>query len=84
MRERIFEVTQETDGGLLAECLTDTIVTEGNSWEQLRQNVREVVKAFYFDGPGKHPVALGPRRGACLCMKLLRDVKGSDLVGAEF
>ncbi len=55
MSELVFEVIQETDGGLCAECLTDTIVTEGNTWEELRANVREVVKAFYFDQPGKLP-----------------------------
>ncbi len=31
MRELVFEVTQEADGGFVAECLTDTIVTEGDS-----------------------------------------------------
>jgi predicted RNase H-like HicB family nuclease len=58
MRELIFEVTQEADGGYWAECLTDTIVTEGDTWEELRQNVREVVKAFYFDQPDKLPTTL--------------------------
>jgi hypothetical protein len=29
MRELIFEVTQEADGGYWTECLTETIVTEG-------------------------------------------------------
>ena len=58
MAELIFEVTQEADGGYWAECLTETIVTEGDTWEELRQNVREVVKAFYFDQPDKLPVTL--------------------------
>ena len=31
MNELVFEVTQEADGGFCAECLTDSIVTEGNS-----------------------------------------------------
>ena len=53
--ELIFEVTQEVDGGFCAECLTDTIVTEGDSWEELRTNVKEVVRAFYFDQPEKLP-----------------------------
>jgi predicted RNase H-like HicB family nuclease len=58
MPELVFEVTQEADGGFVAECLTDTIVTEGDSWEQLRENVREVVKAFYFDQPDKLPATI--------------------------
>jgi len=55
MSELIFEVTQEADGGYVAECLTESIVTEGNTWEDLRNNVREVVRAFFFDAPEKLP-----------------------------
>ncbi len=51
----VFEVIQEADGGFCAECLTDTLVTEGNTWEELRHNVQEVVRAFYFDRPEKLP-----------------------------
>lgn len=58
MRELIFEVIQEADGGFCAGCLTESIVTEGNTWEELRQNVKEVVKAFYFDQPDKLPATL--------------------------
>ena len=54
----VFEVTQEHDGGFCAQCLNDSIVTEGNTWEELRANVREVVKAFYFDQPEKLPSAI--------------------------
>jgi predicted RNase H-like HicB family nuclease len=58
MRELIFEVIQEADGGYCAECLTETVVTEGDTWEEFRQNVREVVRAFYFDQPDKLPTTL--------------------------
>ena len=34
--ELIFEVSQEADGGFVAECLTESIVTEGNTWDELR------------------------------------------------
>ena len=64
MRELIFEVTQEADGGYWAECLTETIVTEGDTWEELRQNVREVVKASILTSLTNfnHPAAaLGSR-----------------------
>jgi predicted RNase H-like HicB family nuclease len=53
--ELVFEITEEADGGFCAECLTDSIVTEGDSWEELRANVREAVRAFYFDTPEKVP-----------------------------
>ncbi len=49
--ELVFEVTQEADGGYCAECLTEAIVTQGDTWEELRKNVVEAVDAFYFDGP---------------------------------
>jgi predicted RNase H-like HicB family nuclease len=58
MNELVFEIVQEADGGFCAECLTETIVTEGNTWEELRKNVREVVRAFYFDQPGKLPASI--------------------------
>ncbi len=58
MNELIFEVIQEADGGFCAECLTETIVTEGDTWDDLRKNVREVVRAFYFDQPTKIPASI--------------------------
>ena len=58
MRELVFEVIQEADGGFCAECLSDTIVTEGDTWEELRRNVQEVVRAFYFDQPERQPATI--------------------------
>ena len=49
MGELIFEVVQEADGGYCAECLTENIFTQADSWEQLRLHVKEAVGAFYFD-----------------------------------
>jgi predicted RNase H-like HicB family nuclease len=50
MRETIvFEINQEDDGGFIAECLSEDIFTEGDSWEELKENITEAVKAFYFD-----------------------------------
>ncbi len=51
MDELVFEVVQESDGGYCAECLTENIFTQGDSWDELRRNVREAVTAFYFDRP---------------------------------
>ena len=33
-------------------------VTEGDTWEELRKNVQEVVRAFYFDQPDRIPNAV--------------------------
>jgi len=49
MRELIFEVTQEADGGFVAEAIGEGIFTQADSWDELRANVREAVQAFYFD-----------------------------------
>ncbi len=58
VNELVFEVTQEADGGYCAECLTENIFTEGDSWDELRANVREAVMAFYFDRPRPDRVRL--------------------------
>ena len=50
MSELIFEVMQEDDGGFGAECLTENIFTQADSWSELRNNVQEAVEAFFFDG----------------------------------
>lgn len=49
--EIVFTVTQESDGGFVAECLSLDIFTQGNNWEELRANVREAVSAYFFDQP---------------------------------
>ncbi|MGH7941717.1 MAG: type II toxin-antitoxin system HicB family antitoxin [Limisphaerales bacterium] len=55
MSELVFEVTQEADGGFCAECLSENIFTQGETWEAVRQNVKEAVRAYYFDQPGPAP-----------------------------
>lgn len=49
MGELIFEVVQESDGGFVAECLTESVFSQCDSWDELRDNLREAVAAFYFD-----------------------------------
>lgn len=49
--EIVFSVTQESDGGYVAECLSHDIFTQGNTWEELRKNVHEAVTAYFFDQP---------------------------------
>jgi len=58
MSELVFEVTQEADGGFVAEALGESIFTEADNWEELRANVREAVRAFYFDRPAPDRVRL--------------------------
>lgn len=50
MSELVFEVTQEADGGFVAECLTEGVFTQGDTWDELRANVRDAVAGYFFDG----------------------------------
>ena len=77
MSELIFEVTQEADGGYVAECLTESIFTQADDWEELRQNVREATSAYFFDRSEKPPFRHVPelnviRRGTSMirCARL--------------
>ena len=47
--EIVFSISQESDGGFVAECLSHDIFTQGDDWEQLRKNVQEAVSAYFFD-----------------------------------
>lgn len=49
--ELIFEVSQEADGGYVAECLTEPIVTQGDDWASMRSAVDEAVRGYFFDVP---------------------------------
>ena len=48
--ELVFEVTEDAEGGYSAECLTENIFTQGNTWQDLRANVKEATEAYFFDG----------------------------------
>jgi predicted RNase H-like HicB family nuclease len=49
--EIVFAITQEADGGFVAECLSHDIITQADTWEELRGNVGEAVAAYFFDQP---------------------------------
>ncbi len=51
MNELVFEVTQEADGGFVAESLGEGVITQADTWDELRVNVREAVGAYFFDRP---------------------------------
>jgi len=58
MMELVFEVIQEADGGYCAECLSENIFTQGDTWADLRKNVLEAVSAYYFDKPAPATIRL--------------------------
>ncbi len=56
--EIVFSITQEGDGGFIAECLSHDIFTQGNTWEELRANVQQATAAYFFDQPKPSSVRL--------------------------
>ena len=58
MVELVFEGVQDADGGYCAECLTENIFTQGDTWDELRRNVIEATTAFFFDQPRPERVRL--------------------------
>jgi len=67
--ELVFEVTEEADGGYVAECLTESIVTQGDTWEELRAMVKDAVDGYFFDGPKPRWIRLRLVRNEVLSMK---------------
>jgi hypothetical protein len=47
--ELIFEVREAEEGGYTARALGHAIFTEGDTWEQLRDNVREAASLHFED-----------------------------------
>ncbi len=58
MNELVFEITQEGDGGFCAECLTESIITQADTWDELRRHVREAVQGYFFDQPERAQVPI--------------------------
>ena len=57
-RELVFDVLQDQDGGFVAECIGENIVTEADTWQELRISVKEAVAAYSFDSPMPESVRL--------------------------
>lgn len=68
-RDLVFEVIQEQDGGYVAECLNENIITQADTWEELRENVKEAVSAFFFDQPAPSSVRLHLVKDELLALK---------------
>jgi hypothetical protein len=54
----IFQVAQESDGGFVAECLMEPIVTQGDDWVALREAVADAVKGYFFDASDSMPKSI--------------------------
>jgi hypothetical protein len=51
MSEIVFEIIEDNaDGGFIARALGHSIVTEADTWAELRNNVREAVLCHFDEG----------------------------------
>ncbi len=51
MHELVYEVTQEADGGFVAKSLDECVITQADTLDELRHNVREAVQAYFSTPP---------------------------------
>jgi hypothetical protein len=51
--ELILEVREAEEGGFTARALGHSIFTEADTWEELRQNVREAATVHFEDSGGR-------------------------------
>jgi len=58
MADLVFEAVHEADGGRSAECLTENIFTQADTWDELRKNVVDATIAFFFDQPRPERIRL--------------------------
>ena len=57
MKELIFKVYQENDGGYVAKTKLEkgSIITEGDNLDELKNMIIDAVKGFFFDKPKEMP-----------------------------
>ena len=79
--ELVFEVVQEADGGYRAECLTENVFTQADTWDELRKNVVEATAAFFLrrDTAWANSPPPCPRRDLVRRMKIPCGVSGAHL-----
>jgi hypothetical protein len=75
--ELVFKVIQKGDGGYVAQCLTESIVTQGDTLGELKEMVNDAVEAYYFDAPKPRSIRLHLVRDDG--MKTPRDLSGREL-----
>ncbi|HNQ90386.1 MAG TPA: 2-oxoisovalerate dehydrogenase [Verrucomicrobiota bacterium] len=59
MSEIIFEILEdESEGGFVARALGHSIVTQADTWEELRANVRDAVRCHFDEGQAPRVIRL--------------------------
>ncbi|MEC9492693.1 hypothetical protein [Flexistipes sp.] len=47
MKELIFQIEDDPEGGFTARGLGESIFTDGNSWKELKTNIKDAVKCHF-------------------------------------
>lgn len=57
MKELIFDIEHERDGGYVAHSTLEkgSIVTQGDDLEELREMIRDAIEGYFFDKPNQKP-----------------------------
>ncbi len=58
MRELVFNVIQEEDGGYCASAVGEGIFTQGDTWEELEAMVLDATKGYFYDSEPPENVRL--------------------------
>jgi predicted RNase H-like HicB family nuclease len=59
MNEIIFEISEdEAEGGFVARALGQSIITQADTWEELRANVRDAVRCHFEEGQAPRVIRL--------------------------
>jgi hypothetical protein len=58
MRELIFNVTPDQEGGYCAVAVGENIFTQGDTWDDLREMVLDVTKLWYADSTPPETIRL--------------------------
>ena len=51
MRELVFEVREDVDGGYNARAVGEGIFTQGDTWDELKAMVVDATKGYFGDTP---------------------------------
>ncbi len=57
MKELIFNIVQETDGGYVAHSKLEkgAIVTQGDDLTELKEMIKDAIEGYFFDKPEQKP-----------------------------
>jgi predicted RNase H-like HicB family nuclease len=69
MRELVFEVTQEEDGGFCAKSIGEGIYTQGDTWDELREMVLDATKGYFYDSEPPDRIRLHLLRDEVLTLR---------------